>query len=128
SCSGGGSRPGPTGPANSRRSAYADPRSRVARRARLGHPAGLFTRRAVLTNLVNLGLGVGGALLIRDQVFWRAPDPVISDGPMDWLGFAEPRYATVTVPATVNGVEVMALVDSGAERSVIQRDLARELG
>jgi predicted aspartyl protease len=100
----------------------------VARRARLRHLAGLLSRRAIIANVVNLGLGVGAAVLLRDQVFWRAPEPLIADGRTEWLDFAIPRYATVTVPATVNGVEVMALVDSGAQRSVIDHDLARQLG
>src|SRR5690606_34539054 len=79
-------------------------------------------------NLVNLGLGVGGAILLRDQVFWREPEPRIAGGRTAWLDFAEPRYATVTIRARVNGRDVEALVDSGAQRSVIHRDLARELG
>lgn len=92
------------------------------------HLGRLITRRAIISNLVNLGVGVGGALLLRDQVFWREPAPTIAGGQTDWLDFAQPNLATITVAARVNGVEVQALVDSGAERSVIHRGLARKLG
>jgi len=82
--------------------------------------------------LIRLGLvagGVGGAWWLRDHVLWKAPDVAFAaDGSSGWLAYAERRAATPTVEVTVNGTPVRALVDSGAQYSVIDRSLVQRLG
>lgn len=82
--------------------------------------------------LIRLGLvagGVGGAWWLRDHVLWKAPDVAFTaDGSSGWLAYAERRAATPTVEVTVNGTAVRALVDSGAQYSVIDRSLVQRLG
>lgn len=72
----------------------------------------------------------GAAFLLRDQILWRRPQPQFVAGQTDsgWLAFAGPRGPAVTIAASVNGRPVRALVDSGAQYSVIDRALAAELG
>jgi len=83
-------------------------------------------RRDLLIRLGLLGAGVGGAWWLRDRVIWREPD--VTFGAPEWLDFAEPRANVPTVMATVNGREVRALIDSGAQFSVIDRGLYEQMG
>ncbi len=70
----------------------------------------------------------GGLWLLRDRVVWPAPRPVFAQaGGSGWLDLA-PGVAVPVVDAVVNGEAVRALVDSGAQASVIDRDLAERLG
>nr|WP_314433241.1 aspartyl protease family protein [uncultured Brevundimonas sp.] len=82
--------------------------------------------------LIRLGLvagGVGGAWWLRDHVLWREPKIVFpADGSSGWMAYAEPRAATPTVEVTIGGQRVRALVDSGAQYSVIDRSLVAALG
>lgn len=82
--------------------------------------------------MIRLGLiagGVGGAWWLRDHVLWKAPGVgFAADGSSGWLDYAERRAVTPTVVVTVNGVGVRALVDSGAQYSVIDRSLVQTLG
>ena len=82
--------------------------------------------------LIRLGLvagAVGGAWWLRDHVLWKGPGVGFgAEGSSGWLDYAERRAATPTVEATVNGVGVRALVDSGAQYSVIDRSLVQTLG
>lgn len=83
-------------------------------------------RRDLLIRLGLLGAGVGGAWWLRDRVIWREPD--VTFGAPEWLAFAEPRANVPTVMAMVNGREVRALIDSGAQFSVIDRGLYEQMG
>jgi predicted aspartyl protease len=86
-------------------------------------------RRDLLIRLGLLGAGVGGAWWFRDYVLWREPEVVLpAQGSTGWLPYAEPRAPTPTVAATVNGTRVRALIDSGAQYSVIDRSLFAALG
>jgi len=91
---------------------------------------GLVMRRRDL--LIRLGLvagGVGGAWWLRDHVLWREPAIVFpADGSSGWMTYAEPRAATPTVEVTISGQRVRALIDSGAQYSVIDRSLVATLG
>lgn len=83
--------------------------------------------------LIRAGLvagGVAGAWWLRDHVLWRAPDLAFSAGGAgEWLAYAEPRALTPTVEVRVNGsLVVRALIDSGAQYSVVDRSLADRLG
>ena len=83
-------------------------------------------RRDVLTRLGLLGLGVGGAWWLRDHVLW--PRPTLEFGaPGEWLNFVDPRAIVPTVKAVVAGHPVRALIDSGAQYSVIDRALFEAL-
>ncbi|MBJ7512088.1 aspartyl protease family protein, partial [Brevundimonas sp.] len=82
--------------------------------------------------LIRLGLvagGVAGAWWLRDHVLWRQPKAVFGvDGSSGWRGYAQPRAATPTVEVLLNGAPVRALVDSGAQYSVVDRALVDRLG
>ena len=82
---------------------------------------------------LRLGLGaaaVGGALWVRDHVLWAPPKVAFEDSPATtgWLSWAVRRASVPTVKATIGGREIHALVDSGAQYSVIDRRLFEALG
>ncbi len=81
--------------------------------------------------LIRLGLAasaVGGLWWLRDNVIWRAPEPVFpAAGRTDWLPFVA-RANVPVVEATVAGRPVRALIDSGAQYSVVDRALVESLG
>lgn len=86
-------------------------------------------RRDLLIRLGLIAGGVGGAWWLRDHVLWKAPGVGFpADGSSGWLDYAEPRAVTPTVAVTVNGTPLRALVDSGAQYSVIDRSLVQTLG
>ncbi|MBB3872036.1 aspartyl protease family protein [Brevundimonas mediterranea] len=86
-------------------------------------------RRDLMIRLGLIAGGVGGAWWLRDHVLWKAPGVgFAADGSSGWLDYAERRAVTPTVVVTVNGVGVRALVDSGAQYSVIDRSLVQTLG
>lgn len=85
-------------------------------------------RRDVLIRLGLVAGGLGGAWWLRDNVLWRGPETTFAGGvATDWLPYAERRAVTPTVAVTVNGKPVRALVDSGAQYSVIDRSLVETL-
>ena len=86
-------------------------------------------RRDLLIRLGLIAGGVGGAWWLRDHVLWREPKIVFpADGSSGWLAYAEPRATTPTVEVTINGEKLRALIDSGAQYSVIDRSLVAVLG
>lgn len=86
-------------------------------------------RRDVLIRLGLIGAAGAGLFWVRDNVIWGGPTVSLPpDGTTGWLDWARPRLASPTVRATVNGREVLALVDSGAQYSVIDRSLFQDLG
>lgn len=76
-----------------------------------------------------LALAGGGIWLLRDRVVWPAPRPAFSDGSASsgWLRTAGDILVPV-VDAAVNGEPVRALIDSGAQATVVDRGLAERLG
>lgn len=87
------------------------------------------TRRSFLSQLGWLGAGVGAFWLLREHVFWPSPE-VAFEGDAEssgWLPIGSRRSGLVTVAASVNGTPVNALLDSGAQYSVIDRAFAERL-
>lgn len=85
------------------------------------------TRRSLLKSLAGLAAVGGGAWLVREHVLWPEP-PVQFSGPdSGWLPFTTRFQSAVTVRAMLNGVRVNALVDSGAQYSVVDRAFAERL-
>ena len=81
-----------------------------------------MNRRTLLVRLATVGAAVGGGWWLKDNVIWRKPD-VTFDPAGGWLDYDAPRTALPTVRATVAGRPVRALIDSGAQFSVIDRRL-----
>lgn len=89
----------------------------------------MSTRRSILIRAGLVAAGLGGAWWLREHVIWPAPDVAFVSGPAPaWRSFVEPRAQVPIIRARVAGREVLALVDSGAQYSVIDRDLVAELG
>lgn len=88
-----------------------------------------MNRRAFLTRTVLIGGGLAGAWWLRDNVLWREPRVSFGpDGSSGWLPYQEPRASVPTIQVTLAGRTVRALVDSGAQYSVIDRGLYEALG
>lgn len=88
-----------------------------------------MNRRDLLTRAALLAGGLGGAWWLRDNVLWR--DPAVSfgaDGTSGWVPYDAPRAATPTALVTIAGQTVRALIDSGAQYSVIDSGLFDALG
>lgn len=86
-------------------------------------------RRDFLIRLGLVAAGVGGAWWLRDNVLWAKPDVTFGpDGSSGWLPYDEPQASVPTVQITVAGQTVRALIDSGAQYSVIDRGLFEALG
>lgn len=84
-------------------------------------------RRWLLHQGIGLGLGAGAVWLVRDLVLWPAPT-VAAKGPLDWLPFAYRRTTLATVEVSAFGARFNALIDSGAQRSALDRSFADRLG
>ncbi|MFY7851918.1 MAG: retropepsin-like aspartic protease, partial [Brevundimonas sp.] len=88
-----------------------------------------MNRRDLLIRAGLLAGGVGGAWWLRENVLWRDPGVNFpADGSSGWLPYDEPRASVPTVLVSVAGQTIRALVDSGAEYSVIDRGLFDLLG
>lgn len=88
-----------------------------------------MNRRDLLTRAALLAGGLGGAWWLRDNVLWR--DPVVSfgaDGTSGWVPYDAPRATTPTALVIIAGQTVRALIDSGAQYSVIDSGLFDALG
>lgn len=86
-------------------------------------------RRSFLIRAAAVASAVGGGLWLKDHVVWRRPSVVFpDDGTSGWLPFVADDALTPTVQVRVGGREVAALIDSGAQYSVIDRALVAELG
>ncbi|HEX8471796.1 MAG TPA: retroviral-like aspartic protease family protein [Brevundimonas sp.] len=84
-------------------------------------------RRDLLFRLGLIGATVAGGWWFRDNVLWRKPDIFLPTEP-EWLPFAERRASVPTVEVLLGDRPIRALIDSGAQYSVIDRALLAEIG
>lgn len=99
----------------------------LARRLPLVH-LGRMNRRGFLFRAGLVAAGAGGAWWLRDKVVWSRPEVAFGASASDWSGYARPTATTPTTMVRIGGREVTALIDSGAQYSVIDRGLFRDLG
>jgi len=86
-------------------------------------------RRSFLIRAGAAAAAVGGGLWLKDHVIWRRPTLRFADGGASgWMPFVAGGAATPTMRVRLAGREVTALVDSGAQYSVIDRGLVAALG
>ena len=86
-------------------------------------------RRSFLIRAGAAAAAVGGGLWLKDHVIWRRPTLRFPDGGTSgWLAFVVNDAATPTVRVRIAGREITALIDSGAQYSVIDRTLVTALG
>jgi predicted aspartyl protease len=86
-----------------------------------------MNRRHLLIRAAGLAVVVGGAWWARETLFWPPPNPIFGDGgATPWLPYAR-RANVPTVRVGVGGREVIALIDTGAQYSVIDRRLVDAL-
>lgn len=91
--------------------------------------SGAMRRRSFLIRAGAAAAAVGGGLWLKDHVIWRRPKLGFPEGGTSgWLPFVVNDAATPTVRARIAGREVTALIDSGAQYSVIDRGLVEALG
>lgn len=86
-----------------------------------------MNRRSLLFRAAGLAAVVGGAWWTRENLLWPKPELAFAgSGATPWLPFA--RNALVpTVRVKLADREIVALIDSGAQYSVIDRALVEEL-
>jgi len=88
-----------------------------------------MNRRGFLVRAGLLAGGLGAAWWVRDNVLWAAPDVDFgASSDSGWVPYAEPRASVPTVDVRIGGRTVRALIDSGAQYSVIDRGLYDSLG
>jgi predicted aspartyl protease len=86
-----------------------------------------MNRRNFLIRAVGLAALVGGAWWARETLLWPDPDlNFADDGATPWLPYAR-RANVPTVEIGIGGREVIALIDTGAQYSVIDRRLVEAL-
>ena len=86
-----------------------------------------MNRRNLLIRAAGLAAVVGGAWWARETLFWPAPDLAFGEGgATPWLPYAR-RANVPTIKVRLEGREVIALIDTGAQYSVIDRRLVAAL-
>jgi predicted aspartyl protease len=80
-----------------------------------------MNRRNLLTRAAGLAVVAGGALWAREQLFWPAPQLVFgAEGTTAWSAY-DPSLGVPTLDVVIDGREVTALVDTGAQVSVLDK-------
>lgn len=85
-----------------------------------------MNRRGFLIRTGVLVGAVGGGWWFKDKVLWPTPRPIFDDVATPWLSFRAPAV-TPTVDAVVGGLPTVALIDSGAQFSVLDAALHARL-
>lgn len=81
-----------------------------------------MNRRSLMIRAAGLLAVAGGAWWARDHLFWPKPELVFGpEGATPWMAYQRPAV-TPTVAVKIEGRDVLALIDSGAQYSVIHRD------
>jgi predicted aspartyl protease len=84
-------------------------------------------RRAVLRRLLALGLGAGAVVAVRWQLAWPAPQVAFREGGSSGWMRLPARGGLIALTARIGRARVGAVVDSGAQFSAIDAELARRL-
>lgn len=88
---------------------------------------GRMNRRSLLIRAASLAAVAGGAWWVRENLVWPTPELAFgAEGATAWMRYGR-RSAAPTVPVTLGGRTVAALIDSGAQYSVIHRGLFEQL-
>jgi predicted aspartyl protease len=88
----------------------------------------LIRRRSFLAQLGLLAAGGAPAWWFRDKVLWPEPETRFpAEGTTGWLPMLDPRQGVVVLEARLAGRTVRALLDSGAQSSVVDRGLVERL-
>ncbi|MFN3669048.1 MAG: aspartyl protease family protein [Brevundimonas sp.] len=102
----------------------------TTRRWRGTRPDAIFpamNRRSLLFRAAGLAAVVGGAWWARETLLWPKPTLVFGEaGATPWLPYARPGLVP-TATVRLGGLTVVALIDSGAQYSVIDRSLVAAL-
>src|SRR6478672_706505 len=86
-----------------------------------------MNRRSLLIRTAALASVLGGAWWARDHLLWPKPQlNFASGGATPWMPYGRQGPAP-TVAVRVGGRQIVALIDSGAQYSVIDRALFAEL-
>lgn len=86
-----------------------------------------MNRRSLLIRTAGLASVLGGAWWARDHLLWPKPELAFTaGGATPWMSYARPGPAP-TVAVQLGGRSVVALIDSGAQYSVIDRALFARL-
>lgn len=87
----------------------------------------MTSRRAFLSRLALLAAGGAGLWLVRDRLPWPPLEAQFADGRASaWMPLAD-REGLLEVDVAVNGNAVRAVIDSGAQVSAVDRELAEHL-
>ena len=88
----------------------------------------LITRRTLLTQAAFLALGAGVAIVLRDHVLWPPPRLDFTRAGA-WARFTGPgRDPLAVIDIELAGIRTRALIDTGAQVSVIDRAYAQARG
>jgi len=89
----------------------------------------LGTRRSFLIRAGLVAGVLGGSWWFRQNVVWPSPQArFTTGGTAGWANLVDDRAHVLIIAATLAGEPVRALVDSGAQYSVVDRRLVQRLG
>lgn len=80
-----------------------------------------MNRRRLFTRAAGLAVVAGGAWWAREQLFWPAPQLVFGPGGASGWAAYDPVLGVPTLDVVIDGHEVTALVDTGAQVSVVDK-------
>ena len=83
-------------------------------------------RRSFLVNTAGFAAAIAGGFWLKDNVLWRRPRIAFASDPQ-WIALDQKALPLPVIKARVMGRDVLALIDSGAQYSVIHSPLAAEL-